>query len=199
MLRSWVPARFDAANQQAEARRIYGVPMNHPQSSRHEAPEPTLVMAWLPAVIGVIVICVESTGTMSAANTGKWLLTVCHWLWGRTTTPSLETANFILRKLGHFCGYGTLALLFRRGWYYTFLLKGPKSRLPVSASALAILCTFFVASLDEFHQSFLAGRSSRFQDVLLDTAGALVFHVILMVVIARRYRAAAEREVTLGV
>jgi VanZ family protein len=172
--------------------------INYPQSSKNDAQEPTLVMAWLPAVIGVMVICMESTGTMSAANTGQWLLTVCHWLWGQTATPALQTANTILRKSGHFCGYGILAVLFRRGWYYTLPLSGWGSRRPISAATLGVLCTFLVASLDEFHQSFLAGRSSRFQDVLLDTAGALVFSAVFLV-IARQQRASAERHVTLGV
>jgi VanZ family protein len=176
--------------------------MNDSQSSKskskYEAQGPTLVMAWLPAAIGVLVICLESTKTMSAANTGHWLLAVCHWLWGQVATPDLATANFVLRKLGHFCGYGTLALLFRRGWYATLLRSGPRSRLPVAASMLAIFCTFLVASLDELHQSFLAGRSSRFQDVLLDTAGAILFHVFFMVFMARQSRVEAERSVALG-
>jgi VanZ family protein len=171
--------------------------MNHPQHASNDTQGPPLVMAWLPATIGVLVICMESTKTMSAAHTGQWLLTVCHWLWGQTATPALETANFVLRKLGHFCGYGILALLFRRGWYYTLMQSGVRSRLPFSSGALGVICTFVVACADELHQSFLPGRTSSFHDVLIDTTGAIVFNVGFWIFLSRR--TPVEHSVPLGV
>jgi VanZ family protein len=167
-----------------------------PSKSNYGAQEPTLMMAWLPAAIGVLVICLESTKTMSAAHTGQWLLAVCHWLWGQAASPTLETVNFVLRKLGHFCGYGTLALLFRRGWYYTLLQPGSR-RLLFSSAALGVICTFGVACADELHQSFLPGRTSSFHDVLIDTSGAIVFHVVFGIFLSRR--APVEDSVPLGV
>jgi VanZ family protein len=164
--------------------------MNYMQPSGYSR-QWTLPMAWFPVLIGLTVICMESTRTMSAANTGAWLTGFCDWLWGHVNESSVSTANIVLRKLGHFCGYGTLALLFRRAWIITFRLtwKGPRSRLLFSASALAVACTFFVASMDELHQSFLPGRTSSFHDVMLDTAGALLFNWGMMLVLKRRRRA----------
>jgi VanZ family protein len=53
-----------------------------------------------------------------------------------------------------------------------------------------------VASLDEYHQSFLASRTSSPIDVGIDVCGAIAFQVVLLLIIqwfARRrpgYRAA---------
>lgn len=173
------------------------ISMEDPQYYRIDNQGPTFFTAWLPAVIGVIVICCESTGTMSATNTGKWLLAVCHWLWGQIDSPSLEMANLILRKSGHFCGYGTLGLLFRRGWFHSLLMSGPRSPLPASSAALGVICTFIVACGDELHQHYLMGRTSSFHDVLIDTAGAIVFNLVFLIIYFRK--TPMEYSVTQGV
>jgi VanZ family protein len=147
-------------------------------------------MAWLPVFFGLSVICVESTVTMGSANTSRWLLQVCHALWGQTDDPAFEEAHHLLRKMGHLCGYGTLSLLFYRAWYVSLLgfWKGLVSRLRLEAAGLAVSCTFVIACLDEWHQSVLAGRTSSFYDVLIDTSGAVLFNVIMLVMISRRRR-----------
>jgi VanZ family protein len=165
--------------------------MNYLQSSTNDAQGPTLAMAWVPVLIGLTVISFESTSTMSGANTGRWLQDIFHSLWGQTDGSVVEVVNLLLRKFGHFCGYGTLGALFRRAWYVSLqrTWEGPRSRLPFSASALAVICTFCVACLDEVHQRYLVGRTSSFYDVLLDTAGALLFIRMMTIVIARRRKA----------
>jgi VanZ family protein len=170
--------------------------MNYLQASTNDAEGTTLMMAWLPVVFGITVICGESTTAMSGANTERWLLSILHALWGQTGGSSVDAANLLLRKVGHFFGYGTLGFLFRRAWYISLRQswEGPRSRLPFSASALAVFCTFCVASLDEIHQRFLLGRTSSFYDVMLDTAGAIVFLRVMTVVVARRRRAALLEE-----
>lgn len=168
--------------------------MNYWHSSPDNTQEPTLVMAWLPVLFGLTVIFFESTRTMSGANTGRWLLDLCHALWGQTDEGPVETANLILRKTGHFCGYGILGLFFRRAWYISLRKswEGSRRRLPFAAAALAVFCIFCVASADEIHQSFLPGRTSSIYDVLLDTAGALLFNRLFFVVMARRRRKLLE-------
>jgi VanZ family protein len=168
--------------------------MNYWQSSTNDAQQPTLLMAWLPVFFGLTVIFFESTRTMSGANTGKWLLDLCHALWGQVDEAPVDVANHILRKSGHFCGYGTLALFFRRAWYISLRKswEGSRSRLPFSAAALAVFCVFCVASADEIHQSFLPGRTSSIYDVMLDTAGAILFNYLFFVITARRRRKLLE-------
>jgi VanZ family protein len=165
------------------------------QSSTDSGQYPTLPMAWLPVFFGLGVIACESTALMSGANTGHWLLNLCHSLWGQTDDATFQTTHFLLRKLGHFTGYGLLSLLFRRAWLITFrrTWKGQRSRLPFSAAALAVGCTFAVACLDEWHQSFLPGRTSTPYDVMIDTTGALLFNLALTAYMTRRRRALVER------
>jgi VanZ family protein len=154
---------------------------------------PTLLGAWLPVLLGLSLISIESTAMMSSGNTSRWLLDLCHGWWGQTDGATFDTIHLLLRKLGHFSGYGYLALLFRRAWYMTLRPRweGSRSRLPFSASALAVICTFMVACMDEVHQSFVPGRTGSFLDVMIDTAGAVVFVRLVVKVIERR-RAMSE-------
>jgi VanZ family protein len=158
------------------------------KSRPEEMSATTLPMAWLPVFFGLSVICVESTTTMGSANTSRWLLDICHALWGQTDDPAFEAAHHFLRKMGHFCGYGTLSLLFYRAWFTSLLgyWRGSLQSLRFESSGLAVVCTFVIACLDEWHQSMLAGRTSSFYDVLIDVGGAVVFNLVLLVVVRRR-------------
>ncbi|WP_155590392.1 VanZ family protein [Lysinibacillus cavernae] len=72
--------------------------------------------------------------------------------------------EFLIRKLTHFIGFGCIAL----GLYFAW----GKRHFAVS---IAIGGTAVIAILDEFRQSFTPGRTMSGQDVLVDTAGAIVF------------------------
>jgi VanZ family protein len=148
-------------------------------------------MAWVPLFLGLTVISIESTALMSGANTSRWLLELCHGLWGQTDGATFAESHLFLRKLGHFSGYGILALMFRRGWYSSvrsFSLSS-RSQLRLAAAGLAVASTSGVACIDEWHQSFLPSRTSSFHDVIIDTCGAILFNTVLLVVLARRRRA----------
>jgi VanZ family protein len=168
--------------------------MNNLELSMTKTRRMTAPMNWVLVFFGLSVIWVESTVTMGAANTGRWLLDICHALWGQTDTASFEAIHGFLRKLGHFSGYGILSMLFYRAWYASVGLfwKGSRSGLRLEAAGLAVFCTFLVASMDEWHQSFLEGRKSSIYDVLIDTCGALVFTAVVMWVVARRRRGLLE-------
>ncbi|WP_431029606.1 VanZ family protein [Lysinibacillus sp. LZ02] len=74
--------------------------------------------------------------------------------------------EFLIRKATHFAGYGIIAVLF-------FLLYRKLNwRFP---TLFAILSIFFIASIDEIRQTFLPGRTGLFDDVMIDTVGAIVF------------------------
>ncbi len=131
---------------------------------------------WAPAALGVCVIGAESTPFFSAANTGHWLRPVAERLFGPISTPVWEHAHHLLRKSGHFLGYGTLCILFLRGWLLTFANNETLNIRDwrMRSWMFALLSTFVVASCDELHQSFLPTRTGRFSDVVLDTCGGLV-------------------------
>ncbi len=79
--------------------------------------------------------------------------------------PELSTdlglADLILRKAAHIVAFGTLTLL----WWWALRPLGPRA-LPLAASiALAY------AISDEYHQTFVEGRSGSPLDVAIDGLG----------------------------
>src|SRR5919197_497350 len=83
--------------------------------------------------------------------------------------PHLHTelglVDTIGRKIVHFAEYALLAFL----WWRALPTRLDRGRALVVALALA---SAYAAS-DEFHQTFVAGRSGRPIDWAIDTAGAL--------------------------
>lgn len=138
----------------------------------------------------------ESTPYFGADHTGSWLAAVVGPIFGHSALKYVDFINHIMRKTGHFTGYGILSFLLYRGWREITLIQvenrlKPAMRTPeflralrrvwcARASALAILSTFLVASLDELHQTFLPNRTGVFRDVLLDTTGALFFQAVIL-------------------
>lgn len=78
-----------------------------------------------------------------------------------------ENISFAVRKTGHFGEYGILAVLVS-GLLLTFdrVVKNKKWLL------FAVAFCAVYAITDEIHQGFVAGRSPKFMDVCIDTAGA---------------------------
>jgi VanZ family protein len=139
---------------------------------------------WTPALIGVAVIVAESQPTFSAANTSSWLRPIWERFFGPISTPAWEEFHHILRKTGHFTGYGTLCVLFLRAWLLT-LARNPAIRTTAwrwRSWILGVASTFVVASGDELHQSFLPSRTGMFSDVVLDTCGGIVVSGVVMAV-----------------
>ena len=143
---------------------------------------------WTPALLGVVVIAIESTATFSAANTSSWLRPIAEAIFGHLSDPTWELAHHLLRKSGHFLGYGTLCVLFLRAWLLT-LADSPRlteRSWRLSSWARAILSTAVVASCDEIHQSFLPSRTGMFSDVVLDTIGATIVSGLVLTVVSKR-------------
>ena len=71
---------------------------------------------------------------------------------------------------------------------------------PLTSAGVAIVCSFVIAALDEWHQSFLPDREGSVQDVALDTLGALVFVSLAMVLATRppRHAEIPEEGVAIG-
>ena len=136
-----------------------------------------LFFAWLPAIIGVLIICSESSDYLSSAHTGSLLQRLCLWL-DCCRDWNFILVNHILRKTGHFAGYGILCLLFYRAWRLSGYIVST-SRTRVMDAVFSLLWTLVISSADEYHQSFLPSRTGRPQDVLLDMTGAAIFLVAL--------------------
>ena len=142
------------------------------------------VSTWLPVLIGVCIIATESTDQFSAAQTHGMLYNVLNFVGIHLSDAALEQLNHVIRKTGHFLGYGGLSLLFWRAWYRTIRERAGQTVLALRArcTAFALLGTLIVASLDEWHQSFIPSRTSSPLDVALDMTGALVCHLLLFTI-----------------
>lgn len=133
--------------------------------------------AWIAAILWLIVIAIESTSYLSAANTGRFLYPLLHWMFG-VDHAHFGTWNHYIRKSGHVFGYGLLSILLYRAWRETFHRQG-NPKWAWRWSAMAILGTAVVASLDEWHQTFLPSRTGRWQDVVLDTCAGIAVQILI--------------------
>ena len=136
---------------------------------------------WLPVLAFSMVFAVESTSYFGGDRTSEPLQRVVEAIFGYDVCVHWDLIHFLIRKTGHFMGYGMFSLIcFRAFWIE---LRGVASRIShrLGAHGLAILVTFLVASADEFHQSFLPNRYGGFSDVLLDCCGAAMMGLALFV------------------
>jgi VanZ family protein len=129
----------------------------------------TLIL--LVAAVFIIVWFTSKTGEESH-RTSQWLAKKIENFIGRHFTIDrrdvfwTSTLNAILRKVGHFVEFFFLGMTAA-----TFLiLVFPRKRF--SALSAIALCAL-TALLDEFRQSFVAGRTPQWLDVKLDMVGSL--------------------------
>ena len=126
---------------------------------------------WLAAILWTVVIATESSDAFSASHTGRYLYPLLTWLFGPLDPIRYEIWNVALRKTGHVLGYGILCVLFFRSWRVTLQDRiGGWSR---KAAIMAWIMTAIVASLDEWHQSYIPSRTGTYRDVVLDSAASL--------------------------
>jgi VanZ family protein len=134
--------------------------------------------AWFPALIWLGIIAVESTSTFSAQNTSRFLYPILHFLFSLDPVRFVSW-HFYLRKSGHVIGYGILSVLLFRAWRASVRVSG-NPQWAWSWSIDAILMTTLVASLDEWHQSFLPSRTGTVHDVVLDSAAVVLAQLLVL-------------------
>jgi VanZ family protein len=130
----------------------------------------------LPVAVAIGIIALESTPYFGADRTSGPL----RWLWesvfGRVSNAHWGHIHMLIRKSGHFVGYGLIGLTWLRAWRMTL----PRAGFIVDA-VLALIGTALVASADEFHQTYLPNRTGTPWDVLLDCCGAIVLQLMFYV------------------
>jgi len=120
---------------------------------------------WWPALVWAAVIFNFSTGTFTSENTSRFIIPSLHWLFPHAAPETLELTHHLIRKCGHLTEYFILSLLFLRG------IRSGRPGVRLRWALTAILLVAAYASLDEFHQLFVPGRTAAVTDVMLDTAG----------------------------
>lgn len=98
----------------------------------------------------------------------------------KPVAKSVGLSDSEMRKIAHFVCFACLS-----GSIYGLFNTFKKIRFP---KVTAFLATVLYAVTDEFHQSFVPGRSCELRDVLIDSSGALVLLLLLLAFEALRRR-----------
>ncbi len=87
----------------------------------------------------------------------------------RTTIKTVDfyLGDFLLKKTAHLIEYGVFSTL----WYRALVNFGMGYK---KAMFYSVLASFLYGASDEFHQSFIYGRTATLRDVAIDTTGALI-------------------------
>jgi VanZ family protein len=128
---------------------------------------------WWPALVWAAVISLFSTGAFTAENTSRIILPILHWLFPHAASATLQQMHHYIRKSAHFTEYFILSLLVLRG----IRAGRPGTRFAWALLGVAIVLCY--ASLDEFHQRFVPGRTAAVGDVLIDTSGGASAQLIV--------------------
>lgn len=134
------------------------------------------VNIWWPVVLGIAGIALESTELFGSDHTTgpfRWLFQA---IFGSVSDERWELLHHLIRRSGHFTGYGAIGLAWLRACWMTL----PRSRF-LHDSLLALLGTALVASADEWHQTFLPNRTGSAWDVLLDCCGAIAMQLAVYI------------------
>jgi VanZ family protein len=142
---------------------------------------------WTAAGSWLGLIAVESSKLLSSENTGKFLYALYTRLFGAIDLATFDLWHHYLRKTGHVIGYAVLSWLLFRAWRATLPVLKDAS-WAFRWAAMSFIMTALVASLDEWHQSFIPSRTGTPWDVLLDSSAAFAVQILIYVLLRRRSR-----------
>jgi VanZ family protein len=128
---------------------------------------------WWPALVWAALISAFSTHLFTAENTGRIIIPALHWAFPHMALVRLYEIHHLIRKCAHFTEYFILSLLVLRG------IRGQRRETHLRWALLTILIVAGYASLDEFHQVFVPGRTPAVTDVLLDTTGGIAAQIVV--------------------
>ncbi|MBD8070602.1 VanZ family protein [Bacillus sp. PS06] len=127
------------------------------------------IIWWIPAIgLCSLIFYATSSPSFTGHHTSSVIGQLIEGLFsliGLNVDPSviIDPLNLLFRKSGHFIFFGLLAILFRIALTHT-----------LHPYRYAWIATTLYAMVDEFHQSFVPGRSASVLDVALDSIGAAV-------------------------
>jgi VanZ family protein len=142
----------------------------------------SLFKYWLPLLIWLSLIFLDSTDIMSAQHTSRFIVPFLHWLNPNISPEAAASIHFIVRKCAHVGEYAILAfLLFRAGGCMTNF----RCSMPILCLATWTMC-LFIAVTDEFHQTFVPSRGASIRDIAIDCTGAIIGLLIAAVFVRKR-------------
>ena len=139
---------------------------------------------------------IESTDLGSAEHTKRVLYPIFRFVFNMDLTR-FAVWHFLLRKAGHLVGYFTLSVLLFRSWRASF--PRLSTLWCLQWSTVAFLSALLVATLDEWHQSFLPSRTGTFHDVVIDASAALVAQIVIFAILRKKRFTIQQRLLPMGV
>ena len=140
------------------------------------------ILFWMSTIFGFS----AETGTQSQGLSDKITIRAVHIIEPEYSSLDLTSkeelfnkVSFFVRKTGHFSEYGILAGLI---FMLLFTFEKARKHIIIGAAVTDLICMIY-ASTDEFHQTFVDGRSGKLTDVLIDTSGAVFATIILCLII----------------
>ena len=125
--------------------------------------------AYAPLFIWIFIVLGLGSGIGSMKETSRIIRPLLEFLFPSASPETLTFYHGYIRKLAHLTEYAVLAFLAVRALSASTIAKLREYRF-----AIAVLIVLVVASLDEFHQSFEASRTSAVWDVILDVIGGSI-------------------------
>ena len=122
------------------------------------------IIKWVLLIIWMLIIFVFSHQAYSGETTHSILEVIFPSI---SQSSNIDILNFIVRKTAHITEYLILTLI-------TISLLKEYTKEEKIIILLSIIICFTYACTDEIHQAFIPGRSSLFNDVLIDTLGGLI-------------------------
>ena len=126
------------------------------------------VIRYAPLVFWTLVILGFSTGQASMQETSLIIRPLLKFLFPAAPDTTIDLYHGYIRKCAHFTEYGILAFFAFRAVAGSSIDRFRRSRFLAPALFVAL-----IASIDEFHQSFVPSRTSSGWDVLLDISGGI--------------------------
>jgi len=133
------------------------------------------LIRWWPVLAWAALIWMFSTSWFTSGNTGRIIGPAFQWLLPHASPETIELLHAVVRKCGHLFEYFIFSLLVLRS------VRGGRSGQPLKWALITIGIVAAYASIDEYHQSFVPGRTAAVADVLLDTAGGAIAQVLVAV------------------
>lgn len=136
------------------------------------------ILSFIPAILLMIMIFGfsaqngEQSGGLSAAITDMLVNRILHI---KASPDEMLLFEFFIRKAAHFSEYLLLSLAL------TFALRTNGLHGGRLFVVTVLWCSLY-ACTDEFHQSFVGGRSPQLRDVVIDSCGGLCGSLIMQAV-----------------
>ncbi len=125
------------------------------------------IFSWLVTAAWAGLIFEASTEHFGSSFTALLLSEALRFLHLTVSAGTFDTLHFVIRKLAHLTEYAIFSMLLYGS------IGGPEQvRWRAQTAFWSILVAGFYSLTDEFHQSFVPGRTASLVDCGIDTAGA---------------------------